>query len=282
MELATFILAASLCQVTLSNILRHIRACAADVLLAVVCNYAIAALVAVGYWLVSQPSGPGAAAAAVVGLPGGLLYATALVAILRSMGQRGLALTMAFAGMGQLVPSLVAVALGDPLGWLSGLGLLVAAAALPLLSLATATGTAIAEAPNLRLAGALVLFQGGAMTANLLASRWVPAPHFPSYLTALFASALVVSLVWWWREGSGGTAADARRGALFGGLNMAAALVMVTAASRVSGALFFAGMSVTSLVLATAVAVWLWRERLQKRGWFALALAAAALYLINA
>lgn len=281
MELITFILAASLCQVTLSNILRLIRARAGDVLLSVVCNYGVAVLVAAGYWVASGPSGPGVVPAVAVGLPGGVFYALALVAIVRSMGQRGLALTMAFAGMGQLVPSLVAVGLGDALGWLSGVGLVLATATLPLLSLATARGKAISEPPNLRLAGALVALQGGAMTANLLASRMVPAAHFPTYLVALFASALVVSLVWWLTVRGAATAADARRGALFGALNMLAAFVMVTAASRLSGALFFAGMSVTSLLLSTLLAVWLWRERLQKRGWLGLALAAAALALMN-
>ena len=36
------------------------------------------------------------------------------------------------------------------------------------------------------------------------------------------------------------------------------------------------------MLLATILAVWWWKERLQRRGWVGLALAAAALALLNA
>lgn len=135
MPLVLHILLASTLQTAVGNALRLIHARSADVLLAVVCNYAVATLVALGYWVVVHPTGAGVSAAAAVGLPGGVFYAVALLAIVRSMGQRGLALTVAFAGLGQLVPSLVAILLGEALGLLPGAGLVVAAASLPLLSL---------------------------------------------------------------------------------------------------------------------------------------------------
>lgn len=281
MLLIAFVVGAAFLQASVSNALRLIHARSTAPLLSVVSNYAVAFLVALGYRLLAGPTGPGIGVAAAVGLPGGVFYAIALLAIIRSMGQRGLALTVAFAGLGQLVPSLVAVLLGDALGWVAGIGLLVAATALPLLSLATASGTAIRERPHLGLAGALVVLQGGAMSANLLASRLVPPSHFSTYLVLLFGSALTVSAVLWRHNPGQGTSADVRRGALFGALNITTTFVIVSAAAAVSGALFFAGMSMTALLMTTAVAVLWWRERLQAFGWVGLCLAGVALVLMN-
>ena len=119
------------------------------------------------------------------------------------------------------------------------------------------------------------------MTANLLASRLVPSSHFSTYLVLLFGSALTVSTFLWRRDPGRGTRADVRRGALFGALNITTTFVIVSAAAAVSGALFFAGMSVATLLMTTAVAALWWRERLQALGWVGLCLAGVALVLMN-
>ena len=119
------------------------------------------------------------------------------------------------------------------------------------------------------------------MTANLLASRFVPTVHFPSYLVLLFGSAMIVSAILWLLHDGRTTLADAQRGALLGAVNIACTFAILTAASAVSGALLFAGMSVTTLLLATLLAGWWWRERLQRRGRIGLGLAAIALLMMN-
>jgi len=281
MLLGMFIVAGALSQLIAGNTLRWIQARSSDVVLSVVSNYGVAFLIALGYWALRHPEGPGAGTAVVIGIPGGIVYPLALLTIVRSMGQRGLALTVAFAGLGLLVPSLVAMLMGEAPGMLPGVGLLLAAAALPLLSLATATGTAIDESPSLGLAALLFLLQGGAMTANLLASKLVAPVHFPSYLVTLFGTAFALSAVIWYRGHRRRTPADIGRGSVFGVVNITTALLLVTAAATVSGALFYAGMSVTSLLLTTLLAIWWWKERLQARGWFGLGLAAIALVLMN-
>ena len=281
MLLAMFIVAGALSQVTAGNTLRWIQARSSDVVLSVVSNYGVAFAMALGYWALRHPEGVGAGTAAAIGVPGGIVYPLALLTILRSMGQRGLALTVAFAGLGLLVPCLVAILMGEAPGMLPGVGLLLAAAALPLLSLATATGTAIDESPSLRLAALLFLLQGGAMTANLLASKLVAPVHFPTYLVTLFGTAFALSAAIWWRCGGSPTGGAIGRGSVFGVVNMTTALLLVTAASAVSGALFYAGMSTTSLLLTTLLAIWWWKERLHPRGWIGLGLAAVALVLMN-
>lgn len=149
-----------------------------------------------------------------VGAFTGSVYAIAFLTMVRSMAQRGLAVTMAFANLAMVVPVLLAVAWGERPSGAQGAGFMLAALAVPLLSVCTARGEAIRERPTLSAAARLFVLQGLALSGNLVAHRTLPAASRPGYFVALFGSATVFfasfSVLWlvlstavgvaWWRE----------------------------------------------------------------------------------
>jgi drug/metabolite transporter (DMT)-like permease len=283
MNLLFFILIGACLQAAAATIVRWIQAKSSDKYASVVANYTIALLIAGVYWLLSTPADDTWCWAVLIGVCGGLFYTAAVLTIIRSMGQRGLSMTTAIASTSQCLPCLIAIFMGESMLWYNGLGIAVVAVAVPLMSLATASGTAIHQAPSFRLAAGLFLLQGGAMSANLLAAKWVHPVAFPVYLVSLFASGFLFSLVAWRLRASSSAqcGGDWLRGLIFGSISIGTTLFVVIAASRVGGALFFAGMSVSALLLTTIIAVIWWHERLHKLGWIGLGLTAVAMILLN-
>ena len=211
----------------------------------------------------------------------GIFYSLSLIPILRSMGQRGLAMTVAIANLAQLIPCLVGIRLGEAPTGIQIAGMVLAGGAIPLMSLATATGTAIRERPSLLLILFLFIFQGSAMSGNLIAFKSLPPETIPSYFATLFTSALVTSLGVYLAGRPPLRRPDLKAGLFFGCFNFASTFIIVTALAHVTGCIFFAAMSVLGLVLSAALGAWWWRERVQAWGWAGLTLAAAALLLLN-
>ena len=275
-----FALAGAISQAVCGYGIRTIQARSRDVYASAVCNYAVALLVALVYAVVFA-SAEAWGRAVLVGVPGGVFYTTALLALIRSMNQRGLAITSAFSGLSLLVPTVIAIICGDVPTGFQILGIIVASAAMPLLSLTTATGTAIRERPKLRQAIILFFLQGAAMSGNLIAFKIVSPPSIGLYLVTLFASGLFLSLIIWRVSGKKMNAPDMRRGAVFGLLNVSSTLIILTSLAYVSGAIFFAAMGVLALSLTTLVGLWFWHERIRIWGWIGLFLAATAVLLLN-
>ena len=262
--------------------IRVIQARSRDVYTSVLVNYVVGALLAGGYCLWRGRFDETWPTAVTLGVLAGGLYVAALLIVIHNMGQRGLAMTSALIGTSQLLPSVLALALGESLGPIQGAGLLVAAVAIPLLSTSTATGVAIRQAPRWRAALPLFVINGCAACLNLLASKHCGPASFPVYLTSLSVTATVVSGVVWrvWRRRA--LPGDVWRGVVFGLFNVIYTLTVLIAVKAVGGAVLFPGASVTSLTLTTALAVWWWRERLQRRGWIGLGLAAVAVAMLQA
>jgi drug/metabolite transporter (DMT)-like permease len=275
-----FILLAALTQVVNSNIIRVIQARSIRLFPMNVANHLAAlAVSALACLFFATPTID--KNLLLIGGITGFFYATSMIPITMSMGQRGLAMTVAITNLSQLIPSLVGILLGEKPAYLQILGMLLAAAAIPLMSLATATGTAIRERPKLLLVFLIFITQGGAMSGNLIAFKYLPKPAIPSYFVVLFASGLIVSLLMFLIARSPGKLRDFNAGAIFGVFNIISTFTIVTALGYCSGCIFFAAMSVLGLVASALLGVTWWKERLQLWGWFGLALAAGALALLN-
>ncbi len=277
-----FILLAALTQVVNSNIIRVIQARSIGIFPMNVANhFAALAVSALACLLFATPMID--QNLLIIGGITGLFYAGSMIPITLSMGQRGLAMTVAMTNLAQLIPSLVGILLGEQPTHIQILGMLLAAAAIPLMSLATATGTAIRERPKLFLVLLIFIFQGGAMSGNLIAFKNLPKPFLPSYFVVLYASGLVFSYLMFLASRSPSKLRDYNAGAVFGVFNIISTFTIVTALGCLpnSGCIFFAAMSVLGLVASAALGVAWWKERLQLWGWFGLAFAAAALALLN-
>jgi len=268
------------CQVVAQNLMRAIQARSRNVYLSVLSNY-VAALLLAGLWcwLRGIPASWWRPIAA--GLFTGTFYLAGLVMFLRSMGQRGLAMSSAISATSALVPVGLAILLGERPGGVQVGGMAVALAAMPLLSLATATGEAVRERPNAVFAFLFFLTQGGAMSGNLFAFKFLDPSSLPLYLVAVFAWGTALGLVLWRVQRREEAAGDVWRGASFGVFNLASTISIVLALRYVSGYLFFSVVSVLILVANLGVAAWLWRERVGRVGWVGLALAAVATLLLN-
>jgi glucose uptake protein GlcU len=276
-----FIVAAALSQVVCSNILRAIQARSHRIEPVILANYLVTAAIGLVYCLgCCRPQFSGQ----ILRLGGitGIFYMLSLIPILHSMGQRGLAMTMAVSNLAQLVPCLVGIIyFKESPTVLQKMGMVIAGGAVPLMSLATVTGTAIRERPSLRLILLLFIFQGSAMSGNLVAFKSLPAAAIPSYLAVLFGTAFVTSVILCIVTRPPVRGADLKAGTFFGFFNFTSTFVIVTALSYVGGCILFAAMSVLGLVVAAALGAWWWKERVQIWGWAGLALAAAALALLN-
>jgi len=275
-----FALAGGISQAVCGYSIRTIQARSRNAYASVVSNYLVALLVALIYAFIFS-SAEAWGRAILVGVPGGIFYTVALLALIRSMNQRGLAITSAFSGLSLLVPTIISIFWGDVPTGFQILGIIFASAAMPLLSLATATGTAIRERPKLRQAIVLFFLQGAAMSSNLIAFKVVSPPSIGLYLVTLFSCGLLLSLVIWRLSGKKMGTADVRRGVIFGLLNVFSTLIILTSLAYVSGAIFFAVMGLLGLSLTTLVSFWLWHERIRSWGWVGLFLAVLAVLLLN-
>jgi drug/metabolite transporter (DMT)-like permease len=264
-----------------ASLLRGMQAHGRSIPLAVTVNYAVAALGGIAFTL-WYGQWPDLLRVLTIGVPAGVFYSTGLFVLLRCMGQRGLAVTMAVANTSQLVPCVLAALLGQPPSWMQTIGIVVAAAAIPALTLARASGRAIHEPPRLAVAAGLFVLNGGAQSCNMLANIYLDPVSQPVYVSVLFAVSFVVALPFLLRSReTRPTPADWRRGSAFGAMNVATTGVILYGLLHVPGAIFYAASSVIGLLLITVVAVTLWQERLQRWGWAGLAAAVVAVALMS-
>ena len=278
--MVAFVLLVAVLQAACGNAIRAMQSRTRNVYVAIAGNYAVAFVLAVAYCLARGVQPSGAPAAIGVGLFTGFFYTVALVAIIRSMGQRGMAVTLALSSLAMLVPVLVAIGFGERPGLLQVTGMVTALAAMPLLSLATVSGAGIRERPSLHLALFLFLVQGAAMSGNLLATKLVEPPAMPLYLAVLFGAGSIFSLGLWAFMRGPSEKRDVGWGALFGLLNVSCTLAIVTALAYVPGSIFFAVVGVVALTMTVATAVLFWREKTHTWGWVGLGLTAVAVCLM--
>lgn len=290
-----FILLPAVTQALAVNGIRNIQANASSIYRAITVGYITSAtcgLIAVilthadKEWLIAIPYGAFT----------GFFYILSLVAMIRSMGQRGLAITIAIANTSMVMAVLMAIVFGDRPSTVQSIGIALAVIAIPILSLCTASGKAINEAPSIKMAIFLFFVRGLAAVGNLIAEEKLPKTALLAYVTALFGSAFVfgiIAIILFDKKNDlhnepniikarfTPQKADIRTGFWFGIFNVSATSSLLFALTKVDESIVFAAYSVMGISITVLFALWLWRERVQCWGWLGFILALIAVILMR-
>lgn len=215
------------------------------------------------------------------GVLSGTMFLVALLLFIHNSGQRGLAICSAITSTSALIPAGLSIALGDHPTVIQSTGILVAGAAMPLLSLATVTGKAIHERPNGWLALAFFLAQGGAISGNLLAFKFLPEGSRPLYLMVVFVWAGFLALIICLVKRREFLRGDLGRGIALAFSNTFSVIAILVGLNYVVGFIFFPVGFVLVLATNTAIARLVWHERIKPWGWVGLGLAGIATVLLN-
>ena len=280
MQLLFFVTLCAFLHAVCGNAARTIQARSGNPWTSVAGNYLAALCVAGGYCLWLQPELAGWSNAVLCGALTGFFYTVALIAIIRNMAGRGMAITQAVCQMSMIAPALLGIAFGEQPSLLQYIGILVVLAAAWPLSMATVRGRHIHLPPSVPLLLLMFVLQAGAMSGNLIASKLVAPESMGLYYPAVFGFGLIVSVVAWAAFRRPSKPGDLRRGCILGVLSAPTTISMVVASVRVGGAVFFPASGVLSLTITVLLAVWFWRERIQVWGWIGLALVAAAIAML--
>jgi drug/metabolite transporter (DMT)-like permease len=281
-------------------------------------NYATAAVLAALALLWQAPPALDQRAAA-FGAANGAQYQVTYLLMFALYGVLGVAVTSSLLRLAVIVPVLASVFLwGEWPTLAQGVGLLLAGAALPLLSSTAPRPTGKGEAsrapaPAVRLpvpvsilAGATVLISGVGLLAAKAFAELDRAEQRPVYVLAVYAVAtLLAVLAWPWRarfqNGGGGApslpagapapapaavhrgraARSLALGALVGAVNIGQIWVLLPALAQVPGVIAFPLAAAGGLALAILGARLLWHERVSRPVGTGIALAMLAAILAN-
>jgi drug/metabolite transporter (DMT)-like permease len=285
-----------------------------DYPLAGLTNYATAAVLAALALVWLGPPAPDLRAAA-FGAANGAQYQVTFILMYALYGLVGVAVTSSLLRLSIVVPVLASIVLwGEWPTAAQGLGLLLAAAALPLLSAPPRGRRVPGGAPGgprrpavLALGAATLLISGiGLLAAKAFAELDRPEQR-PVYVLAVYAVATALAAVAWpWRRrfrespapgkepfgaaGAAPPALDAESGrsarslglgALIGVVNIGQIWVLLPALAQVPGVLAFPLAAAGGLALATLGARILWHERLGRQAALGIGLAMVAAALAN-
>lgn len=225
------------------------------------------------------PAVRGLGFAAVLGIVNGVLYLSGFVLLQLNIRKNGVVLSSTFMKLGLLVSMLVSVLFfrERPVFW-QWLGFLLALAAIVLINYRPGAGKAEAKWGLL-----LAMLAGGTADSmsKIFESLGEPAlaDHFLLYTFAVaFLCCACLSIA------SGKGRAGGKEwafGLLIGIPNFFSAKFMLAALETVPAVIVYPVCSVGTILVVTTAGVLLFRERLEKRQWAALAMILAALVLLN-
>lgn len=242
-------------------------------------NYAAGAVI---YGSSALGTGPPSRATWLLGVAGGILFATAYVFLARIVGRKGISISTAVLQLSALFPVLAGLSLwGDQPTWTQGLGVVLAMMALPLLGIAGSGEARRIDGRVILLTGALLAANGGCLLVIQSFHFLGAASERRLFFTVIFSVATVVSTSVWWFFRKGSSRRDVAPGILLGVWNSLAGFMMLSAMKVLPGTVVFPFSSSVALALTTLVAVCVWRERLSRSGKVGMALTLAAVVCIN-
>ncbi len=269
---------AVLCTSCFSLIVRHSQRAGQSQLAVMGLNYAAASAAAFALSHTGHVSSP----TWEIGVIGGVIYATTYLILIQSLDLKGVAIANAITRLSVLIPVLGSILIfGDQPRLIESAGALLAIGAMPLLSLDRGVGGARLTQRQVPLLLALFVANGSCLLTN----KWFHATGLtaerPAFLGILFGTAALVSLVAWgvrcrrlgWREMATGVP--------LGVINFGTSYMIIAALDSLPGAVVFPVTAALGLVFTTGGAAWLWREVPGRLGRAGLAVALAAVVLIN-
>jgi len=199
------------------------------------------------------------------------------------MRWRGLGVVAALLGLSVLVPLSASLLIWhETLGAVQMAGVALALLAIPLLSLdqGAANGLRLTWPMALGL-GALFVVNGTAWSIQKWYHTTGLSPERPVYFIYLFGVAALVMLGTWAVGSRRLHGASAAWGTMLGGCNVLANLMLLAALDRLPGAVAFPIMQAGIMIVAAGFAALAWRELPGRPGLAGIAVAVAAVALIN-
>ncbi len=218
-----------------------------------------------------------------IGTIGGVFYAGGFLLMLGPMHWRGLGIVAALLGLSVLVPLGASLVIWhETLETVQIAGVALALLAIPLLSLdqGAANGLRLTWPMALGLSALLVVngtawsIQKWYHTTGLSAER-------PVYFIYLFGVAALVMLGTWVVSSRRLRGASVAWGMMLGSCNVLANLMLLAALDRLPGAVVFPIMQAGIMIVAAGFAALAWREKPGRTGLAGIAVAVAAVALIN-
>lgn len=243
-------------------------------------NYLICAILGAAYagFRPALPGVPGFSTALWLGILSGALYLGGFVLFQRNTHRNGIVLTSIFMKLGLLVPVVMSLLLFKEAPTATQIiGFCIAVSAIVLINLKKDT-----DAKGFGFGLILMLLMCGSCDAmSKIYERMGPAALSDSYLFYTFAVAclLCAVLVVLKKEKPG--LPEFFYGSLIGIPNFFSAKFLLAALTRLPAVVVYPSFSVATLLLVTLAGVALFRERLSKRQWVALAAIITALIFLN-
>ncbi|MGE5532011.1 MAG: hypothetical protein ACM3VW_07860 [Bacteroidota bacterium] len=213
---------------------------------------------------------------------GGIFFVVAYVVLIHSMDLQGVAIANAMARLSVLIPVLASIIIWHERPQLfEVLGGVLALTAMPLLSLDSNSKGGRLTRQQVPLLFALFVSNG----LCVLSSKWFHTTGLeaerPLYFALLFLVAGLVALGCWliWSRRCGWP--ELVWGMLLGVINLVTGLAVIRALDTLSGSVVFPVFAAVSLSLTAGAAAWLWKEVPGHRGRWGIAVATAAVVLIN-
>ena len=213
-----------------------------------------------------------------LGAAQGVLYLAAFLLLQLNIRKNGVVLSAIFQRLGLLVPMVVAVFLfGEIPETMQIIGFCVAVFAIVLINLEKEQ-----TVMQFKLGLLLILLAGG--SADVMAKlyeEWGNPALAPQFLLHTFGVALVLSvaLMLWKKERAGWK--ELLYGAAVGVPNYFCAKFLLAALETVPAVIVYPTFSVATILLVTLAGVVLFKEKLGKRQWAAVAIILLALVLLN-
>lgn len=225
------------------------------------------------------PSGAeGFSTALGMGVFNGFLFLSSFMAMQFNTAKNGIVLTSIFMRLGLLVPMTLSVAVfGEMPTALQAAGFVIAVAAIILINFEKGTGSA-----GSKLSLMVLLLLGGSCDAmSKIYERLGTAALSDQFLFYTFAMAFVLcsALAIFKKERPG--IKEALYGALIGIPNFFSAKFLLGSLEELDAVIVYPTYSVATILVVTLTGVVVFRERLKKRQWVALAAILAALVLLN-
>ena len=243
-------------------------------------NYLVCLLLAAGYsrFQVFSFRAAGFPAAVGMGAVNGVFYLLGFILLQINTRKNGVVLSSVFLKLGLLVPIVVSVFLfGEQPALLQILGFILAVAAIILINYEKNTSL---RGP--RMALVLMLLAGGSGDAMSKVYEVLgPAAYGDSFLFYTFVSAFLLCavLILWRKERPGKQ--ELLFGLLVGVPNFFSAKFLLMALGQLPAVVVYPTFSVGTILLVTLAGVCLFRERLRRTQWVALAVILVALVMLN-
>lgn len=214
-----------------------------------------------------------------LGLISGLFYVGSFLLFQYNIRMNGIVLPSTFMKLGVLIPVLMAVIVfGEKPGPMQTAGILLALAAIMILN----TGSGEESVVTSPRALILLLLIGGSGDAMSKVYEELGIEAFKShYLMFTFISALVLCTLAALLKGQGLAKEDILYGCLIGIPNYYSARFLLLSLSYVPAATAYPTYSVGTILTVSAASVIIFREKMTKRQWIAVAVIIAALILLN-